>query len=254
MLPGRVATRRLRYFWRGKADHLTGLRCPQNPGQEKNDPTLDQPEPKKCCFVAGGVNHRPNWNDSQRRAGTVTCRGKTDGQTAPIGKPFDSLTDTSGVYGSASGAPDHRTEIQHFKRLRISIDNPAGRNQEAAGRDDQLGPASLAEAVDNPTMDRRQPGLERDEDTKRELDRRDRPAMGLVDGVNEKRPTVLQVGDQYHAQDAANELSPACCCNCARSGFNSCCRHSFLPGDRSAATPRRFVCRMQSGLISQSCH
>src|SRR5215471_17396503 len=96
----------------------------------------------------------------------------------------------------------------------------------------------------------RQPGLERDEDTKRELDRRDRPAMGLVDGVNEKRPTVLQVGDQYHAQDAANELSPACCCNCARSGFNSCCRHSFLPGDRSAATPRRFVCRMQSGLIS----
>jgi hypothetical protein len=39
--------------------------------------------------------------------------------------------------------------------------------------------------------------------------------MRFVDGVNEKRPTVLQVGDQYHAQDAANELGPARCRNCS---------------------------------------
>src|SRR5262249_46573306 len=153
----------------GRPSHRAQVPAEPRPGEKRSHP--------------GPARTNPNWNDSQRRAGTVTCRGKTDGQTAPIGKPFDSLTDTSGVYRSASGAPDHRTEIQHFKRLRISIDNPAGRNQDAAGRDDQLGPASLAEAVDNPTMDRRQPGLERDEDTKRELDRRDRPAMGLVDGV-----------------------------------------------------------------------
>lgn len=78
-------------------------------------------------------------------------------------------------------------------------------------------------------MYRREPGLKRDEDTESELDRCDRPTMRLIDGVNEKRPTVLQVGDQYHAQDAANELSPARCRNCARSGVDRCCGHVSSP-------------------------
>jgi hypothetical protein len=78
-------------------------------------------------------------------------------------------------------------------------------------------------------MYRREPGLQRDEDAERQLDRCNRPAMRFVDGIDEKRPTVLQVGDQYHAQDAANELSPAGCRNCACSGVNSCCGHVFRP-------------------------
>jgi hypothetical protein len=227
--PRRVATRRLRYFWRGNADHLAGFGCPQNPGQDKNDPTLDQPKPKKCCFVARGGNNRSNWNDSQRSACTVTRRGKTDGQAAPIGKPLNGLTDASGIHGSASGAADHGTEIQHFEGLRIRIDNPTESDQDSAGRDHQLGPASLAEAINNPTMYRREPGFEGDKDAERELDRCDRPAMRLVDGVNKKRPAVLQVGDQYHAQDAANELSPARCRKCAQSRVNCCCRHVSVP-------------------------
>jgi hypothetical protein len=40
------------------------------------------------------------------------------------------------------------------------------------------------------------------------LDCRSAPVKFLVDRVNEQRPSVLQVGDHSHAEDAADELAP----------------------------------------------
>jgi hypothetical protein len=50
----------------------------------------------------------------------------------PIGEPFDRLADTGRVYGAAARAADYGPEIQHPKRLRVAIDDPAEGNQDSA--------------------------------------------------------------------------------------------------------------------------
>src|SRR5262249_56853133 len=103
------------------------------------------------------------------------------------------------------------------------IDDPTERHHDAAERDDQPGSAPYSETIGDPTVDWRQPSLERNEDAERKLDRCDRPAMRLVDRVDEERPTVLQVGDQNHAGDAAEELYPACARRRRNRAFRPAC-------------------------------
>jgi len=62
--------------------------------------------------------------------------------------------------------------------------------------------------VHEPSFNGYQPCLGGDENTKGNLDRRGAPVKFLVDRMNEQRPSVLQVGDHHHAEDAADELAP----------------------------------------------
>jgi hypothetical protein len=54
-----------------------------------------------------------------------------------------------------------------------------------------------------------QPGLDDDEQREGKLDRGATPVILGVDGIDEQRPSVLQVGDHRHADDAHHELDPA---------------------------------------------
>ena len=62
-------------------------------------------------------------------------------------------------------------------------------DHDAAERDDQLGPAPRAEPVDDPALDRRQPGLKRDEDAEGDLDEAiDQPCALLIGLTNSVQP------------------------------------------------------------------
>ena len=49
-------------------------------------------------------------------------------------------------------------KIKHLQRIGIGIDDPAGADQDAAEADHELRPALRAEHVDDPALDRREPG------------------------------------------------------------------------------------------------
>jgi hypothetical protein len=82
----------------------------------------------------------------------------------------------------------------------VGIDHPSDRHCNAAKGHHQFWAAPRAEDVDDPSLDRRQPRFQRNEDRKGDLDRGDRPTVRFVDRIDEQRPTVLQVGDHYHAK------------------------------------------------------
>ena len=74
-------------------------------------------------------------------------------------------------------------------------------------------------AIDEPGFHRHQPCLGGDEDREGELDRRAAPVELGVDGIDEERPAILQVGDHRHAENAEGELPP----------FGGWCVLSFHP-------------------------
>src|SRR5438309_10434101 len=66
-----------------------------------------------------------------------------------------------------------------------------------------------AEFVEQIAFRRDQPGLGQNENSKRHLNCGTAPVVLLVHRIDEKGPTVLQVGNHHHADDAKSQLPPS---------------------------------------------
>src|SRR5690606_3983042 len=65
-----------------------------------------------------------------------------------------------------------------------------------------------AEFIDDPAFDRYHPGFGQHEDRESDLNGGTAPAMFCGDRIDEQRPTVLQVGNHRHGDDAEDQLTP----------------------------------------------
>src|SRR5437773_353572 len=138
-------------------------------------------------------------------------------EPAPVGKPFERVAHARAVYRSGADAADDGTRVQHRQRVRKRIDHPR-RGDEHAGDDaDELRP----ETVDEISLERDEPRLRQNEDGERHLNGRPPPVVPVVDRIDEERPTVLEVGDHRHADDAEDQLPPAPECGGARVVYRS---------------------------------
>jgi hypothetical protein len=181
----------------------------QPPSQREDDDTLDQTEPEEGGRVTAGSDDGADRDHGQRCAGAEPGGGQADGEAATVGKPFDRIADAGGIDGAGAGAGQHRPEIEQAQRSGHRVDDPGDRHQHAAEGDHQLRPGLRAKLIDDPSFERRQPSLERDEDAEGDLDIGDGPVMGSMDRMNKQRPTILQVGDHHHADDGEDQLCPA---------------------------------------------
>jgi hypothetical protein len=105
-------------------------------------------------------------NDRQSRSGAKACGGQTGGEAAPIGKPFERITDASAIGRAGADPSDCRRDIECCQRIGDRVERPGDRDEDAADEDDDL----RAETVHQPPFDRHQPGLGQDEDRECDLD------------------------------------------------------------------------------------
>ncbi len=140
----------------------------------------------------------------------------------PVGEPFDRVADADGVDRPAADTRDRRARVKRRKRFGIGIDDPADRHEDAADGDDEPRTPVGPEPVRDPAMDGGKPCLERDEDAEGNLYPGNSPTVFLRHRIDEERPSILQVGDQHHADNADDELRPPIggrsrrCANCRR--------------------------------------
>jgi hypothetical protein len=205
----RDALARLHDLGRRRRRGLAGERGAQRPGQHKDDGALDQPEPEERRAIAIGGDYRADRHDGQGRAGAETAGGEADREPAAIGEPFDRIADRGRVDGAGTDPRQRRPEIEVPEARGRRIDDPADRDHDPAKGDHQPRPVLGADPVDDPALQRRQPGLERHEQAEGELDVGDGPAVRLVHRMDEQGPAVLQIGDHHHRDDADDELQPA---------------------------------------------
>ena len=140
-----------------------------------------------------------------RRARAKTRRGQAGGQAALVGEPFQRIADAGAVDRAGADAADRGGDVEHGERTHIGVQHPRDADQHAADHHDDLG----AVAVDEPAFDRHQPGLGEHEDGEGDLDGGAVPAVLLPDRPDEQRPSVLQVGDHHHTDNADQQLQPA---------------------------------------------
>jgi hypothetical protein len=89
-------------------------------------------------------------------------------EAALVREPLQRVADAGAVDAAGAEAGDHRGGIELGQRARERVDDPAEAGEDGAARDH--GPR--AEAVDEPALDRHEPGLHDHEDRERELDGR----------------------------------------------------------------------------------
>ena len=185
--------------------HFAGRRRPEEPREQDHDEALAEAEHQESVLVAGRGDHVRDRRDRQRRSGAKPGGGEASGEAATVGEPFQRVADAGAVDRAGADAADRRGEIEQGERVRHGIQRPGGAAEYAADHHHGLG----AIAVDEPALDRDQPGFHDDEDAEGYLNRRPAPAVLGVDRRDEQRPAVLQIGDHRHADDAACELHPA---------------------------------------------
>jgi hypothetical protein len=155
-------------------------------------------------LVAARLDHRADRRDGDRGAGAEARRREPAAQAALVGKPFERVADAGAVHRAAGDAGDRAAEIEHAERGGDRVDVPGHEGADAAG---EYHPAR-ADVIDDPALERHQPGLQQDEDRECDLDLGLAPSPVLLDRQHEQRPAVLQVGHARHADDAENELQP----------------------------------------------
>ncbi|MFK4487820.1 hypothetical protein ABIA45_002898 [Bradyrhizobium sp. USDA 336] len=121
------------------------------------------------------------------------------------GNQFQRVADAGAVHGTRAHAADDRRRIEHGEAVGGGVEDPGQCDHHAAEHDDD----ARAVFVDEPGLDRHQPGLGDDEIGEGELDRGAPPVVGGIDRIDEQRPAILQIGDHRHADDAHAELEPA---------------------------------------------
>ena len=149
--------------------------------------------------IAVSRDHIADRDHGERGAGAEARRRQADGKAAAVGEPFHRIADAGRVDRARRRCRIAPRRNKAWQGVGERIDDPAGADQDAAEATISLARVR-AERVDDPALDRRQPGLKRDEDAERHLDAAiDQPCA--CDRMDEQRPAVLQVGDQHHADD-----------------------------------------------------
>ena len=125
--------------------------------------------------------------------------------------------------------------IEKEERIRERVDHPCNGDQNAADADHHARP----KLVDQIAFERNQPGLGQNEDREGDLDRGFAPMIFLIDGIDEQRPAVLQVGNHHHADDAGRQLAPPGAFRSYGRRFDcrDACGHLSLPGRRRSYWP-----------------
>ncbi len=194
-----------RHMARRCDDPLGQSRLDHHHRDQEDARALQDAEEQERVLVAQALDHAGDRNDGHRGAGAESGRRQACGEPAPVREPLERVADASAVDATGSEPGDGGGEVQQRQGIRIGVEDPPCAGQHGAGGDDGTG----AEPVDQPALDRHQPRLDDDEDRERQLDRRQSPVILRLDRIDEQRPTVLQVGDEAHADDAEDELSPA---------------------------------------------
>jgi hypothetical protein len=135
-------------------------------------------------------------------AGAEARRRHARRQAAPPYKPFQRVAKAGAIDRTRANPRQHRGAIEHRQRVGAGVDHPTQRHQDAARHNHEAG----AKPVHEPTFHRHQPCLGNDEDAECHLDGGAAPVMLLVYRVDEQVPTILQIGDHHHADDANDEL------------------------------------------------
>jgi hypothetical protein len=188
---------------------------------------LAQTEPQESGLIAAGLDHVGDRDDGERGARAESCRGQSCREAAPVRKPLQRVANRAAIDHARANPADGGAEVEQRKRVGDRIDDPGDRDQGAADADHD----PRAVFVDEIALDRYQPGLGEDEDREGDLDGRASPMVFLIDRIDEQRPSVLQVGNHHHADDAENQLPPTSRFRCARRCGWACCRsHRLLLG------------------------
>src|SRR5439155_698256 len=124
---------------------------------------------------------------------------------APIRKPLERIPDAGAVDRARAHTADRSGDIQERERIGIGIHCPRDAAKNAACQNDQ----PRAVAVHEIAFNRDQPCFEQDKYGERDLNRSASPVIFRVERIDEQRPSVLQVGDHRHAQNADQQLEPA---------------------------------------------
>ncbi len=156
-------------------------------------------------LIAVRLDHRRDRHDGDGRASAEPSRRGARRKAALVGKPLQGAADTGAVDTPRADTADHGADVKHGERCRRRVDHPRGADQHRAEKDDR----SRAEAVHEPSLDRHEPRLGDDEDREGHLHVLAPPMMCDDDRIDEEGPTVLQVGNHRHAEDADGKLHPA---------------------------------------------
>ena len=208
----RIAVGGLDHLGRRGRRHLTRQRPAHQPRQHKDDRALHQPEPEKRRRIAMSGDDCADRDNGQRGARAKARCGQPDGEPAAVGEPLYRIANAGCIDGAGADAGQHRPQIEHRQGAGARIDDPSDPDHDPAKGHHQPRPVFRADAVDDPALDRRQPGFERDKDAEGDLDVGDSPAMRHVHRMNEQGPAILQVGDHHHADDADDQLEPTVRC------------------------------------------
>jgi hypothetical protein len=146
-----------------------------------------------------------NGSDGERGARTESGCGQTRCKAALVRKPFQRVADAGAVDAAGTDARDNHAEIVTAERVGLRVDDPPDRAENAAEQNHD----ARAVFVDEPALDRDQPGLEQHEQREGPLDFSARPAEFLLDIGDEERPAVLIVRDHHHREHADDQLRPA---------------------------------------------
>jgi hypothetical protein len=88
--------------------------------------------------------------------------GEAGGQAALVGEPFQRIADAGAVDAARADAGDDLGDVEGGEAGGIGVDHPADAAQDAADENHEARPV----LVDEPTLDRHQPGLEQHERVK----------------------------------------------------------------------------------------
>src|SRR5262249_45153833 len=125
-----------------------------------------------------------------------------------VGKPLERVADARAVDAARADASHDLGGVVAGRTAEgrgVGIHHPTQAGEDTAEQNDELGPP----LVDEPAFDGNQPRLKQNEQGKGDLDLSPLPVERLLDIGHKERPTVLQVGDHHHADDADDELNPA---------------------------------------------
>ena len=156
-------------------------------------------------LIAARRDRRGDDRDEERRAAAEARGHDARRQAAPVLEPFQRRTDRSAVDERRADAGHAVQRVQHRQRRGVAHARPAQAAQQSGGADEP----ARAEPVDEPAVERLDPGLKQDEQREGGLDVRELPAGARLQRLDEQRPGILQVGDHDHRDQRRDELEPA---------------------------------------------
>jgi hypothetical protein len=190
-----------------------GRRNDEQAGDQHDDALDDAPGDERVG-IAGGLDHVADWNDGEGGAYAVCPGGYAGAQTTMVREPFDGVSDAGAVDAAAAHAADDVGDDKPLHGGRQAGPYPADADEQAAEHDD----GSLAEPIDQGTLEGHEPRLSQDKAAEGGRDLGQGDELGLLrgglgkevrdQGPREQRPGVLEIGDGHHGDHGRHELPP----------------------------------------------